>query len=248
MHAAASRRSGASGTSAIRAGQYAEARKQANVCSKLRGTANDSGQLLEAHHALWATFAIGQRRATAAIEHMESGIALYDRKRHAGQRSSMAATTPAPAAATSSALDLWLIGQPDRALASVRDALRLAGQLQHPLTEVITLWFASWIHYQRGDRPATVEAADRLQSLARGARLHAVDGRRDRPAAGRARRRPWIARRWPRCTRGIVAGRSATWRHLLCVCVLSELYLRRRACPRRACERLAAISEKTIAT
>jgi hypothetical protein len=52
-------------------------------------------------------------------------------------------------------------------VATVRDAHRLATQLQHPLSETNALWFASWVHYQRGDRHAAIEAAERLQSLAR---------------------------------------------------------------------------------
>ena len=104
---------------------------------------------------------------TAAIPHAERGIALYVRERHAAQKFIYGGHDAGACCRYQLSVDLWLIGQPDRALASVRDALRLAAQLQHPLTETITLWFASWIHYQRGDRPATIEAAERLQSLAR---------------------------------------------------------------------------------
>src|SRR5262245_3109039 len=139
-------------------------------------------------------------------------------------------------------LDLWLIGQPDRAVASVRDALRLANQLQHPLSETNTLWFASWVHYQRGDRQATIEAAERLRSLAD---EHGFTPWTDGPVvllpAARGARidRQAVAD----LHRDIVARRSTAWRHLLCLCVLAELCLRAEL-PDEGLVQLALISTK----
>jgi hypothetical protein len=61
---------------------------------------NDSGQLLEAHHALWPTLvSMGEMRR--AMPHLERGIALYDRERHGSYARCMAATIPARAVAIS---------------------------------------------------------------------------------------------------------------------------------------------------
>src|SRR5262249_36354116 len=46
------------------------------------------------------------------------------------------------------------------------DALRLTEELKHPLTTVIALWFAGWVHYQRGDRTATKAVVERALTLA----------------------------------------------------------------------------------
>src|SRR5688572_7278425 len=100
---------------------------------------------------------------TAAIRHAERGMALYVRERHASQMFTYGGHDPGVCCRYQLGLDLWLIGWPDRAVATIRDAHRLATQLQHPLTETNTLWFASWVHYQRGDRHATIAAAERLQ-------------------------------------------------------------------------------------
>ena len=63
------------------------------------------------------------------------------------------------------ALAQMLLGETDRALATLADALRLAAELDHPLTMTITLWFACCIHYQRGDDKAVATHAERLASL-----------------------------------------------------------------------------------
>jgi hypothetical protein len=63
-------------------------------------------------------------------------------------------------------MNRWLLGYPDQALADIRDARVLSEQLGHPLTTVHTLWFTAWIQYQRGEREAAAETAERLASLA----------------------------------------------------------------------------------
>ena len=193
MRTAASPCSGDAGSAAYTTGDYAAARDIGERLLEAARSSEDSGRLVEAHHALWATFtAMGA--PTAAIPHAERGVALYVRERHASQMFTYGGHDPGACCRYQLAFDLWLIGRPDRALASLRDAQRLATELQHPLTETVTLWFASWVYYQRGDRHATIEAAERLQSLAQRAWLHTLDGRRrssccPRPVARRIDRR-----------------------------------------------------------
>jgi class 3 adenylate cyclase len=222
-------------------GDYAVARDIGSRLLDAAGGSDDSGRLVEAHHALWATFtAMGQ--PTAAIPHAERGIALYARERHAAQMFTYGGHDPGACCRYQLALDLWLIGRPDRALDSIRDAERLAAQLRHPLTETITLWFASWIHYQRGDRPAAIEAAERLQSLAR---EHGFMPWTDGPAvllpAARGARLNHQA--LTDLHEDILRGRAAVWRYLLCVCALAELCLLAEL-PEEGLARLAAIPER----
>src|SRR4029077_10591468 len=63
-------------------GDYAKARASAQDLMAAAQAGGDTGELVEAHHALWATLsATGE--PTAALSHSEAGIALYDRDRDA---------------------------------------------------------------------------------------------------------------------------------------------------------------------
>ena len=201
----------------------------------------DSGRLVEAHHSLWATFtAMGA--ATAAIPHAERGIALYVREQHAAQMFTYGGHDPGACCRYQLAFDLWVTGQHDRAAAVIREAQHLATELKHPLTETITLWFASFVHYLRGEHRTSIETAQRLLSL-----------------AGEHGFAPWTdgavvllpAARGVRLDRRALADlhseirarRSAAWRYLLCLCVLAELCLLAEL-PDEGLARLASISEK----
>jgi class 3 adenylate cyclase/tetratricopeptide (TPR) repeat protein len=204
-------------------GRYPAAREAAEqLLEATRSGGDDTGQLLEAYHALWATStAMGQ--PTAAVEHAERGIALYDRERHASQKFLYGGHDPGACCRYQMALNHWLLGHPDRALATLRDAQRLAEELKHPQTTAITLWIAAWLSHHRGEREAVAATSERLHSVtgehgfstwmdlaivllpaARGTRL-------ERPELDDMRRR-------------LLAARGASWRHVFCLCVLAELY------------------------
>ena len=146
-------------------GQYEEAGTAGERLLEAARHANDSGQVLEAHHALWATLS-GSGRATAAIEHMERGIALYDRKRHAGQAFLYGGHDAGACCRWHLAANCWLLGDYSRSMKALTDALRLADELKHPLTMVIALWFAASVRCQRGDRAATKAVVERALTLA----------------------------------------------------------------------------------
>jgi tetratricopeptide (TPR) repeat protein len=201
-------------------GHYPKARDTAEQLLQAAESGDDGGRLVEAHHALWATLtAMGA--PMEAVIHAERGIALYERERHAAQAFLYGGHDPGACCRYQLSLDRWLLGQPDRALATLRDALSLAAELQHPLTETNTLWFASWLHYQRGDREAALETSGRLISLAH---EHGFSSWADASgvlvAAARGVRldREAIAELF----RDVVASRAAAWRQLLCLCALAD--------------------------
>ena len=146
-------------------GQYPAAREAGERLLEVARSGDDSGQLLEAHHALWPTLSAMGQPAAAAV-HMEQGVALYDRAQHASQTFLYGGHDPGACCRSHLALTRWLLGQPDRALGPLQDALRLAEELQHPLTIVNSLGFAAWTHHQRGDREATAATSERLLALA----------------------------------------------------------------------------------
>jgi tetratricopeptide (TPR) repeat protein len=202
-------------------GQYEEARTAGERLLEAARNANDSGQLLEAHHALWATLS-GSGRATAAIEHMESGIALYDRKRHAGQAFLYGGHDAGACCRWHLAANRWLLGDYSQSMNALADALRLTEELKHPLTTVIALWFAAWVHYQRGDRPATKAVIERALTLAA---EYAISGWSDTtillPWASGAR----LSRRALAELHGPMSSGAATWRRVFCRCALTQLYI-----------------------
>jgi len=203
-------------------GHYAEARAAGERLLAAARAANDSGQLLEAHHALWATLA-ASGRATAAIEHMERGIALYDRKRHAGQAFLYGGHDAGACCRWHLATNSWLLADYSRSMNALADALRLAEELKHPLTTVIALWFAAWVHYQRGDRASTKAVVERALTLAA---EYAISGWTDTAVL-----LPWasgahLSRRELVELRGqIPRAASAAWRRVFARCALVQLYI-----------------------
>jgi tetratricopeptide (TPR) repeat protein len=203
-------------------GQYAEAGAAGERLLEAARHGNDSGQLLEAHHALWATLA-ASGRATAAIEHMERGIALYDRKRHAGQAFLYGGHDAGACCRWHLATNCWLLADYSRSMNALADALRLAEELKHPLTTVIALWFAAWVHYQRGDRASTKAVVERALTLAA---EYAISGWTDTAVL-----LPWasgahLSRRELAELRGqIPRAASAAWRRVFARCALVQLYI-----------------------
>jgi class 3 adenylate cyclase/predicted ATPase len=204
-------------------GKYATAREAGERLLDDARRGDDTGRLLEAHHALWATLsAMGQ--PTAAAVHMERGIALYDRGQHAAQAFLYGGHDPGACCRYHLALTRWLLGHPDRALAALHEALRLAEELKHPLTSTITLWFAAWVYHHRGEREATAASAERLVSLA-GAHGFATWGDVEgNVLLALMKGEPLTAEALADLHRQLGTARGASWRHVFGLCVLAELY------------------------
>jgi len=184
---------------------------------------NDSGQLLEAHHALWPTL-VSMGEIRRAMPHLERGIALYDRERHGSYASLYGGHDPGTCCRYFLALSHWGLGYPERALASAYEAARLAETLGHAMTSTMTLSFLTSILSLCGDRPAAIGAGERCLAIvdAHGFSGRAIDiavllyaARGDRPdvAALDALRR--------RCA---LEQNMRTWRYVMSWCTLAGLY------------------------
>jgi class 3 adenylate cyclase/tetratricopeptide (TPR) repeat protein len=146
-------------------GEYTEALGLGTRLLQIARQGNDTGRLLEAHHALWPTLcAMGD--AQAALPHMDQGLALYDPAQHASQAMLYGGHDAGACCRYHLARTRWSLGYPDGAVAMVRDAVRLAESLGHQMTLTITYGVAAFVHYQRGDWPAAREAAERSQAAA----------------------------------------------------------------------------------
>ena len=134
-------------------GQYAAAQKAGESLLELGRNLGNSGQILEGHHALWALLSV-MGNLEDAVQHMQQGVTLYDQQLHASQAYLYAGHDPGVCCRYHLAKDLWLLGHPDRSIAALNNALHLADQLKHPITSLVTRWFAAWVYYHRGDRSA----------------------------------------------------------------------------------------------
>jgi predicted ATPase len=205
-------------------GRYAAARETAQRLLQAAQSGDDTGRLLEAHHALWPTLsAIGQ--PAAAGPHLEEGLALYDRTRHASAAFLYAGHDPGVCCRYYLALTRWLLGYPDRAVDALRDALRLAAELRHPLTTVNALWFDAWIHAQRGERDIAAASADRVVALSA---EHAFSGWTDAAFpltwfGGGTRLDTQALAGWHRRLVSVWTG-GAVWRQVFCLCALAEIH------------------------
>ena len=146
-------------------GQYADALESGKRLLKDAQAGDDSGRLVEAHHAMWPTLLAMGASAESGL-HMERGIALYKREEHASQAFLYAGHDPGVCCRYQLSQVRWLLGYPDQALTLIRDAQRLAEELKHPQTTTITLWMKAWLEYQRGEREAAVRTAQQLRELA----------------------------------------------------------------------------------
>jgi tetratricopeptide (TPR) repeat protein len=184
---------------------------------------DDTGRLIEAHHALWPTL-LAMGRTVKAVPHMEQGIALYQPERHAGQAFLYAGHDPGACCRYQLGAAHWLLGYPDRAAAAVRDALRLAEDLKHPTTMTTTLWFVSWVQYQRGEHDMAADTAARQLALAE---VHGFHHWTDSPLVipPAARRAALSGDALDDLYRRLMAVRSAAWRRVFCLSILAELCL-----------------------
>jgi class 3 adenylate cyclase/predicted ATPase len=139
----------------------AELAEQALEAAQRSGDAYD---LLSAHSAAGsALFFRGE--FSAAIRHCQQVIELYDPTEHAAlvlevgiDRSVIARNF---AAATH-----WLLGHPDRAAETTRQALALARRLEHPLSLALAISWAGIVHHLRREPSLTRELAEQAIALA----------------------------------------------------------------------------------
>jgi class 3 adenylate cyclase/tetratricopeptide (TPR) repeat protein len=139
-------------------GLYREARGLAEELLAVARERGDPVFLLEAHHSLWSVL-YGSGDLETAEVHIHEGLSQYDPQRHHGYASVYGGHDIGACCLNFAALTAWARGYPDRALQYNQDALRLTGQLAHPRSTSIALYYAAWVHYQRGEAAAAVERA-----------------------------------------------------------------------------------------
>jgi tetratricopeptide (TPR) repeat protein len=139
-------------------GLYREARSRGEGLLSVARERGDSVLLLESHHSLW-TVLYGSGDLESAELHIQEGLSQYDPQRHHAYASVYGGHDIGACCLNFAALNAWMRGYPDCAVAYNQEALRLTGRLAHPRSTVIALYYAAWVHYQRGETAAAIEKA-----------------------------------------------------------------------------------------
>jgi predicted ATPase len=132
--------------------------------------AGDDGLRLQAHHSGWTTWASAGDPAKAR-EHADAGRLLYDPEKHASHRFVYGGHDPGVCARYVGAQAEWLLGYPEKARASVAEALALAERLAHPYTQNVALTYSSVVYLNRREPERALRQVEAAEALAAEQRL-----------------------------------------------------------------------------
>ena len=127
--------------------------------------AGDDGLRLQAHHSVWSTWSCGGDPAKTR-QHADAGRLLYDPTKHASHRLVYGGHDPGVRARVHGAQAEWLLGYPEKALASIADALALAARLAHPYTLGVALSWSSVVYLNRRDPERALRQLEAAEALA----------------------------------------------------------------------------------
>ncbi len=177
-------------------GDLLNARKLAEQLMRLARSVNDSGMLLEAHHAHWSAASFQGEFAEAEL-HLSEGLTLYRPAQHGGLAFRYGAHDPQVCCHMIAALTRWALGHPDQAVQKSHESIAAAETLAHPYSLCMALCFAAVLHALRRDEDRITELAETMISLATehgfptflgaGAFFRAYDAATNQPAAGLVR-------------------------------------------------------------
>ena len=130
----------------------------------------DDGLRLQALHSAWATLAFAGDPAKTR-EHTDAGRLLYDPEKHASHRFVYGGHDPGACALLLGAWAEWLLGYPEKALASIADSLSLAERIAHPFTLGLALTFCAVLHLNRREPERALSLVEAAEALAAEQRL-----------------------------------------------------------------------------
>ena len=128
------------------------------------GRHSDPAIHLQAHHAAWTTGFFRGELASCLV-HTEKGESCYDRERHGTHKFLYGGHDPAVCSLTFRSFAEWLMGFPDRALASSQRAVDLAIEIGHPNSHAQALTTKAIVHYLRGEAEASYEMSEATAAL-----------------------------------------------------------------------------------
>jgi class 3 adenylate cyclase/tetratricopeptide (TPR) repeat protein len=130
----------------------------------------DDGLRLQALHSVWATSAFAGDPAKTR-EHTDAGRLLYDPEKHASHRFVYGGHDPGACALLLGAWAEWLLGYPEKALASSADSVSLAERVAHPFTLGLALTRGAVLHLNRREPERALSLVEAAEALAAEQRL-----------------------------------------------------------------------------
>jgi class 3 adenylate cyclase/tetratricopeptide (TPR) repeat protein len=120
--------------------------------------------VLEGHHAKWAT-SLWCGNLAAADEHSQKGISQYDCNRHHALAFVFSGHDPGVCAHVVRAINMALLGFPQRAVKLGAEAVTLARSLSHPYTLALAMWFCAIVLQVGRQRQSCRDLATELIEL-----------------------------------------------------------------------------------
>lgn len=125
---------------------------------------DDASMRVEGHLVLGYNLAF-LSDLSLGLDHLEKGIANYNPDQDRSRRFRLG-NNPAVACFTTSALVLWMLGFPDRALERAIDAVTLAKRLNHPFSMAYALFHTGLLHLWRQEAELVQECAQAALDIA----------------------------------------------------------------------------------
>src|SRR5947209_19413851 len=124
----------------------------------------DEGLRLQALHSAWATLAFAGDPAKTR-EHTDAGRLLYDPEKHAYHRFVYGGHDPGACARLLGSWAEWLLGYPEKALASITDSVSMAERIAHPFTLSLALIFCAVLHLNRREPERALRLVEAVEAL-----------------------------------------------------------------------------------
>ena len=128
---------------------------------------------LQAHHSGWSTLVYVGDPAKAR-EHADAGRRLYDPEKHASHRFVYGGHDPGVCAGYIGAQAEWLLGYPEKALASITESLALSERIAHPFTLSLALSISSVVYLNRREPERALRQLEAAELLAAEQRLSLI--------------------------------------------------------------------------
>jgi predicted ATPase len=114
---------------------------------RLADVQDDPSMRVDGHLVLGASLAL-QHDLRGGLEHLDEAIDLFESQDQRSRRFRLG-NNPGVACYVTSALTLWILGFPDRALERAHRAVTLATELEHPFTLAYALFHTGFLHLWR---------------------------------------------------------------------------------------------------
>jgi class 3 adenylate cyclase/predicted ATPase len=154
----------------LASGGIAAASPQSERLLRMAEPEGDDGLRLQAHHSAWSTWCWAGDPAKTR-EHADAGRLLYDPNMHASHRLVYGGHDPGACARYVGGMAEWLLGYPEKALASTADSLVLAERIAHPFTLSIALTISSVLYLNRREPERALRQLEAAELLAAEQRL-----------------------------------------------------------------------------